>query len=316
MNLKKILCPLDFSEPASEIMMIAGGLAENYSAELLVAHVVELCPPLLGGGQDPVFQFQESCRYQEVSARKRLEQMIEEGLPAKIKTRVLVKNGSPALQIIEWAEEYGVDLIVISTFGQSGWRQAFLGSVTTRIIKLTRCPVWLIQPKKSIPSPLQESPVKINRILCPTDFSESADEALKAAVDLAGDYSAELVIVYTVESRLPPLKSVLDSVPNPDFSTEKYGQDVEAAAEKRLDHLSEKMISPEIQIRSVIKKGQPAVQIVEVAENSDADLIVIATHGLTGWRKTLLGSVTERVMKLTAKPMLIIQTTPPGGPIR
>jgi nucleotide-binding universal stress UspA family protein len=312
MNIKKILCPIDFSEQANEALLVAADLAGNYSAELLVAHVVESLPPLLGGGQDPVSQFQECCRLQEEDAKERLGKLVQKGLPEKIPIKTLIKSGHPAIQILEWAEEQETDLIVIATRGQSGWRQALLGSVTARIIKLTRCPVLVIQPKQPAPFPIREAPIKLKRILCPTDFSESADEALKTAADLAGDYSAELLVVHMVESR----PSVSGSAPNLDSCIEKYGAEIEAAAEKHLDDITEKMISAKVQVRPLVKKGQPAVQIVDLAEKNQADLIVIATHGQTGWRQALLGSVTERVIKLTTKPMLIIQTKPLEGPIR
>jgi nucleotide-binding universal stress UspA family protein len=311
MNINKILCPVDFSDQAYEALLAAADLAETYSAELLLAHVVESLPPLLGGGKDPVSQFQECCRLQEEDAKERLAKLAEKLLPDKIKIKTLIKNGHPAIQILEWAEEHEADLIVIATRGQSGWRQALLGSVTARIVKLTRRPVWVIHPKRSASSPIRETPIKLKRILCPTDFSESADEALKAAADLAGDYSAELMVVHMVESR----PSAPGSVPDLDSCIEKYGQEIKAAAEKQLDNISEKMISAKVQVHPLVGKGPAAVQIVDLAEKHDADLIVIATHGQTGWRQALLGSVTERVIKLTTKPMLIIQTKPLAGPI-
>ncbi len=297
MNIKKILCPTDFSDQAYEALLSATDLAGEYSAELLVAHVVNSLPLLLGGGHDPVAQFQERCRQKEEDAKERLEQLVTKGIPVKIKARALVKIGSPAIQILEWAEEYETDLIVIAPYGQTGWRQALLGSVTAQIIKMSTRPVWVIQPKPPARSSAERAFMKIRKILCPTDFSESADEALKSAASLAGDYSAELLVAHVVES--PPF------VPG-SVST------MEAAAVKNLEAVSERMISAKVQVRHLVKCGQPSVQIVDLAEKNDADLIVIATHGLTGWRRALLGSVTDRVIKQTTKPMLIIQTKPLG----
>jgi nucleotide-binding universal stress UspA family protein len=296
LNIKKILCPTDFSDQAYEALLAAADLARDYSAELLVAHVVESLPPLLGGGNDPVAQFQERCRQKEKEGKERLEQLINKGKPADIQVSTLIKIGHPAIQVLDWAEEYGVDLIVIATHGQTGWRRALLGSVTERIIKLTTRPVWIIQPKPPARSSAERAFMKLRKILCPTDFSESAGEALKSAASLAGDYSAELLVAHVVESPSGP-----GSVPT-----------MEAAAIKNLEAVSERMISAKVQVRHLVKSGQPAVQIVDLAEKNDADLIVIATHGLTGWRRALLGSVTDRVIRQTTKPMLVIQTKPLG----
>ncbi len=139
--------------------------------------------------------------------------------------------------------------------------------------------------------------MKLKKILCPTDFSESADEALKTAASLAGDYAAELLVVHVVE---------------PQSTVRGSASDTETAALKDLEALTERMISTKVPVRLVVKRGQPAGQIVDLAETNDADLIVMATHGLTGWRRALIGSVTDRVSKQTTKPMLVIQTKPPA----
>ena len=145
MNIKKILCPTDFSGPAEEALLVAIDLARDYGAELLVAHAVEYLPPLLSGGKDPVSEFQAACRQLEGEACVRLERHIDQAKQAHIPVTTLIKVGHPAAQISEWAEEYGVDLIVIASHGLTGWRQALLGSVTARLLLLTTRPIWIIQ---------------------------------------------------------------------------------------------------------------------------------------------------------------------------
>jgi nucleotide-binding universal stress UspA family protein len=148
--------------------------------------------------------------------------------------------------------------------------------------------------------------MKLKRILCPTDFSQLAEEALEAAASLARDYSAELLVVHVVES----LPFVPGSAPNPISQIKEQGEDLEADAAARLRALITKVIPPGIPVSPLVESGQPAPQIVALAEALDADLIVMATHGLTGWRKAFLGSVTERVVKLTTKQMLLVKTKP------
>jgi nucleotide-binding universal stress UspA family protein len=149
--------------------------------------------------------------------------------------------------------------------------------------------------------------MELKKILCPTDFSDPAEDALKAAASLALDYSAELSVVYVVEA----LPLVPGSVPHPVSRMEEYKKEMEVAAEKKLRTLIKRVISNEIQVRPLVESGQPAVKVVDLADQIGADLIVIATHGLTGWRKAFLGSVTERVVRLTSKQVLIIQSKPP-----
>jgi nucleotide-binding universal stress UspA family protein len=143
-NIKKILCPTDFSGPGEEALRVALDLAGDYAAELLVVHVVEYLPPLLGGGKDPVAQFQACCRQLEGEACARLDQLIAQAAQAQIKVTTLIKIGHPAAQICEWAEKYEADLIVIASHGLTGWRKALLGSVTARLLLLTTRPIWII----------------------------------------------------------------------------------------------------------------------------------------------------------------------------
>jgi nucleotide-binding universal stress UspA family protein len=149
LKIEKILCPTDFSDPAYQALSVALDLAGDYSAELLLSHVVEYLPPLLSGGKDPVSQFQKCCQQMESDAGERLQQMVKQLMVGQTKVKTLIKIGHPAFQISEWAENYGVDLIVIASHGLTGWRQAFLGSVTARILVLTKRPVWVIHPQSS-----------------------------------------------------------------------------------------------------------------------------------------------------------------------
>jgi nucleotide-binding universal stress UspA family protein len=111
----------------------------------VLVHVVEYLPPLLSGGKDPVSEFQAACRRLEGEACDRLDRHIDQAKQAQIPVTTLIKVGHPAALISEWAEEYGVDLIVIASHGLTGWRQALLGSVTARLLLLTPRPIWIIQ---------------------------------------------------------------------------------------------------------------------------------------------------------------------------
>lgn len=145
--------------------------------------------------------------------------------------------------------------------------------------------------------------MKFQRILCPTDFSPAAYEALKAAASLALDYSSELLVVNVVEPM--PVYTMADTVP-PTY-LRQYMADMKAASREQMNNLVNKVIFAKIRVKPLIESGPPADRIVEAADRKRADLIVIATHGHSGWRRFVFGSVTERVIKSTTKPVLIIQ---------
>ena len=148
--------------------------------------------------------------------------------------------------------------------------------------------------------------MKFKKILCPTDFSDPAAKALKVAAGMAVDYSAELLVVNVVE----PIPTVSGTDALPLNYLQQYLRETENAAKKRLKELVAKVVPAEIKVRPLVLTGQAAQQIVDLADKKMVDLMVIATHGQTGLKRWVFGSVTERVLKLTSRPVLIIQASP------
>ena len=143
----------------------------------------------------------------------------------------------------------------------------------------------------------------LRKILCPTDFSEPSYKALKAANELALHFSAALVLVHVV-----PL--VIDIPTSADFYIPSEVQTAQARAKKALQEVVEKRISEKVRIRTNVVVGDPGDEIVTTAAGENADIIVIATHGLTGWRRLIFGSVAEKVVRLAPCPVLTIQSPP------
>ena len=144
-------------------------------------------------------------------------------------------------------------------------------------------------------------PVKM--IVCPTDFSEPSYEALKTAVEMADHFSAELVVVHVVT----PIPFIPIHDDPSSFNLPVYEKEMETSAQKSLDQVFEEKIPKSLNCRTLVMQGDPAPQVVRLADDETADIIVIATHGLTGWRKFMFGSVTEKVIRLANCPVLSIR---------
>lgn len=145
-------------------------------------------------------------------------------------------------------------------------------------------------------------------ILCPTDFSDPSYEALDRAVEMAAHFKAELCLVHVTQP-IPPLLPTTEFVA---FDVVEYEQALRADAEQKLAELVEQRVTPEVTSRFVVKRGDAAEQIVCAAREEGADLIVIATHGLTGWRHFVFGSVAEKVVQLSPCPVLTIHAPHEG----
>lgn len=137
------------------------------------------------------------------------------------------------------------------------------------------------------------------RILAPTDFSEPSYEALAMAVELAEHFGSELHLLHVV----PPLHVVPVPV---NVEIPLYELELREAAERSMTELVEQRIPKNLTVFSSVVWGDPADEILAYQKEKEIDLIVIATHGRSGWKRFVFGSVTEKVVRLPSCPVLTI----------
>jgi universal stress protein A len=141
---KRILCPTDFSEPACKAIKAAGELAETNSAELILMHVVGAIPALDSPTGMVGFDVAAYQKEQTDSAEKSLQERLEKHIPEGVNARTLVVHGEAAHEINRVAKDEEVDLIVLSTHGETGWRHRIFGSVPGKVIRHAECPVLTV----------------------------------------------------------------------------------------------------------------------------------------------------------------------------
>ena len=141
------------------------------------------------------------------------------------------------------------------------------------------------------------------KILCPIDFSQPSFEALKAANELALHFSAELFIVHVLNpmSIIAPLDFSMVSTPL------RLDHMKTPATYERLESVARTTVSKEVKGHIFITRGNPVDEIIRIAKEREVDFIVMATHGLTGWRHLLFGSVAERVVRFAPCTVLTIR---------
>lgn len=151
--------------------------------------------------------------------------------------------------------------------------------------------------------------IPFKKIVCPTDFSEPSYEGVKAANELAVHFSAELILVNVV-SPVPPI--AFPGVAQ-GFDVAQYQKEMLSSSKRSLSDVIKNFISGDVELRTVVIEGPAADQIVTLADSEKADAIVIATHGLTGWRRFIFGSVAEKVMRLSPCPVITIPAPREGN---
>lgn len=179
-----------------------------------------------------------------------------------------------------------------------------LGSVAEEVVRRAECSVMTVPPEAR--GPVVDGP---ETILVPTDFSEHADRALEQAVELARVTGAELLLYHVVEEMLFPDTYSAVAPPEAEEKGAAPLQRAREALERKIDDLGE----PDLEASVEVEWGHAATRISDFAGDRDVDLIVIASHGLTGLERVLLGSVTEMVVRSAPCPVFTVKTMTPQG---
>lgn len=298
-ELRRILCPIDFSDATPHALRPAVSLATEYGAELHLVHVLDFPHPHLDA-LGPAYDIMPYYKEMELEAGRRLGELVEEDVDGYASVKTSVRRGAPFLEIITMTKDDEFDLIVMPTRGRSGVDRLLFGSVAEKVVRMASCPVLTVSPKDGEPQPFAPQ-----RILHPTDFSDYSDHALPYAAGLAQRYSSELLMIHVVtmwdydpanpEWRFPPLP-------------EEHSAAAEEAARSALDEHGKPTVPDEVSVeRRLVRGFDPPVEIVQAAEESDVDLIVIATHGRTGFRHALLGSTAEKIVRFAHCPVLTVK---------
>lgn len=298
LQLKRILFPSDFSRCADQAFTHALYLAEQYKAELHMLHAIVLHED---DPHNPAHHFPDVKeiygKLKEI-ANARMKLVIDDLTVRELKIKhAQVRGIASAPVILDYADENKIDFIVMGTHGRRGVGLVLLGSVAEEIIRLSACPVLTIREQKK-----PKSIEAIEQILVPVDFSGHSRKALSYAKEIAAAYDARLRLLHVVEKPLSPFFYAAEAPALFELSPK-----VEKKSSQALENLFREAGGPEVSADFVVMEGRAARDIIRDAKESEADLIVIATHGLTGIELFFMGSVTEKVVRRSPCPVLTVK---------
>jgi nucleotide-binding universal stress UspA family protein len=287
-KIQTILVPLDFSRPAMQAFDYAVTLAKKLGAKIEMIHVQLPDEACAAPGAGHLIR---ECAEATALIHKRLGQLDGEKRPQFWPENCRIRTGHPYEEICKVADELNVDLIVLGSRGNTGLKRVLLGSTTERVVRFAPCPVLVVRKWRRTNLP-------IRKILVPTDFSQCAMAGAIYAAPLAKALNATMHLFNVVFPISPVL---IDRV-----AMNLPIDNTLAMREARLNMqgLSKLDLFKGVKCRGVVRSGYVIDMIC--SETAGADLVVISTHGRTGFKHALMGSVAEQVMRYSQCPVLVV----------
>ncbi len=293
-TIESILVPTDGSDRAEIGARRGIDLATTIDADLHVLSVVDTREI------EPLRSNQDS------SARTEREQLLNQKAEQAVDTvaglaqtylsgqiTTAVERGIPFQTINEYVETHNIGLIVMGTQGRTGPERVLLGSVVEKTLRTATVPVVTAAPTADVAEVGAEV---YDDILLPTDGSEGAELAVEWGITLAEVYDATLHAVYSVDTSgfggVEGMGEIYDAL-------EETGRSALATVRKRVQE-------DDVSVAGHIGSGPAARTILSYCEEHDIDLVVMGTHGRSGVKRYLIGSVTETVVRNAAVPVCCV----------
>ena len=300
-EVRRILCPVDFSDASAHAIDQAIALAGWCSARITALHVfTPVFAPIPGL---PTLE-QRLSDAELARVRDHVAECFETAAAARVAVDILIDVGQPARQILDRADGLSADVIVMGTHGASGFEHLVLGSVTEKVLRRARCAVLTVPPRARATSALP-----FTRLLCPVDFSDPSLAALQMARSLARESGSALTVLHVIEWpwREPPPPIAADLPPAQAEALAEYRRYVETSALARLEGLVLDTAAERSVLVPRLRHGKSYVEILRVAAEERVDLIVMGVHGRKGLDMTLFGSTTNQVVRQATCPVLTLR---------
>ncbi|MEO8027970.1 MAG: universal stress protein [Bryobacteraceae bacterium] len=254
--IKKILFPVDFSDRCQGAARYVEAIAARFKAEVHLLHVVEPLPEPAG---IPISEWVES-------RRESLERQYKDEFPF-VKLVQATSLGDPAYHIIEYANQHGIDLIMMPTHGWGPYRRFLLGSVTAKVLHDAKCPVWTGVHLEQAP-PIEE--IAFRKLVAAVDLGAHSGAILSWTKAFAEEYGGEVVVAHAVPG--------FDTKPEIDMDQEFSSE----LARRAKEELAKVQAGSGTAWPMELASGDPAHVLGSIAKQFGADLMVIGRSELHG----------------------------------
>jgi nucleotide-binding universal stress UspA family protein len=291
---KHLLVPLDGSTPAEAALPAAAYLAARCGARVTLLHIIERDAPATIHGARHLHQREEAAAY--------LEEIRTRAFPAGAAVACHVHKAAMAdvaRGIVEHEDELALDLVVMCAHGRRGLHEKIFGRIAQQVVGLGRVPVLLIRPPVS-----GAATFDCRTILVPEDGQPEHEIGLQVATDLVRATGARLALLFVVPTAATLSGS--DAVSSQLLPSATRIM-LELAERGARDHLQRHLAAlAGLHAQANVLRGDPAQEVVAAAEQLDADVVVLATHGKAGSEAFWSGSVAAKIIRACPRPLLLV----------
>jgi nucleotide-binding universal stress UspA family protein len=304
---KRMLVPLDGSKLAESVFVYAKELAGRLDLDMTLFHV---CPQ---AEQELVSMHQAYIERAVESIRKQAEEVQQQtrtqsGVKA-LEVRGEMAVGHPAEEILRYADENNIDLVLLATHGHSGVRRWVMGSVADKVLRASKAPVWLV--RAGIPEEVVHDQLPTRTLLAPLDGSELAESLLPHIEALVKQRGAELVEIVLIRVCEAPFITADYPDSAMRLTWEEHVEYIKsmfrAGCEDYLQKVAARLRDTGLNVRSEVLMGDPADEITNYVTKYPFNLIAMSTHGRSGLKRWAYGSVANKVLHGVNIPIFLVR---------
>jgi len=294
---KHLLVPLDGSKLAEASLPAAVMLSQALGSTVTLLHIIEkdVSPEIHGDRH--LTNNDEACKYLDEVAQKFFPPEIQ------VETHVHTEEVSDITgSIVDHTGEFAPDLIVMCTHGEGDLKEIMVGSIAQQVISRGKTPILLVKAGEAGAVPF----TSFKKILVPLDGKAEHEQCLPVAAGLAQVFSANLALLTVVHTlgTLPGERAATGwMLPG---ATRAILDLDEQTAEEYLEKQATEQRAHGLKVSTTVRRGDPAQQILAVAQAQGTDLIVLGTHGKGGMKAFWAGSVAPKVVVGAKSPLLLV----------
>jgi nucleotide-binding universal stress UspA family protein len=295
----QLLIPLDGSRTAEAVLPYGRTLAERLKIPVEFLGVVDT-GALAGQVSHGTARYFETVIDESVRSSEAYLKRIAKTFPGR-EIKCTVEKGKAEEVIIEKAG-FDATLTAMATHGRSGFNRLLLGSVAEKVLRGSTNPLLLIRASEDAKI---EGEAALKSVIVPLDGSELAESVLAPAVELARALRLEVVLLRAYRIPMNTYAGMEDYYPvNYEEISGALREEAQSYLEKKVGEIQRQGIE---KLSFIIAEGSGADEIVALGRRTADNLIAMCTHGRSGVKRWVLGSVTEKVVRLSGDPVLIVR---------